>query len=378
MGVYKRCRCRTAAQRADCRCRRSDFRWVGRPCVGGHRGKARTFDTKGEAQHYVAEVEAAAAPAGYPDPYADRPRLFCDWVEKWQTTRSVRKPATRRADDSRLDNHLLPVFGKTPLGGITALTVEQWVADLIDLDYAPKTVRHLHGLLSSILRKAAREGLMPRGNPCEGTPLPELVEREPVFLTPMEVTALLGAHDEYWRPFPMTMVNTGLRWAEAVGLRPRYVNLRRGELTVAWTYTSTFGWQTPKTQGSRRTINVPEPVLAVLEPLMFGRDPDEPLFRMPSGVPVHHGYRDRVWRRAVADAGLAAKAPRPHDLRHTFASLAIEAGAPQKALMEMLGHTDTKMTNRYSHIYPARHKLIATQIGVLLAGVPDHVPDGLV
>lgn len=375
--VERRCKCPRGTPRCDCACPRGDVSWRGITRVDGQKRHGPRADTERAAKSWVARTETALARGDHPDALPRGTVLFRDWVDEWRTTRAVRKPQTRAKDESRIHVHLDPAFGRLPLRAITPMLVEQWVNDLVELGYRPKTVRHLHGLLSQILKRAVRERLI-AGTPCADTALPELVEREPVFLTVAEVNALLAAHDDYWRPFPTVLVYTGLRWSEAVGLRPRYVNLARGELTVAWTWTSTFGWGSPKTKSSARTVNVPEPALRALEPLMFGRDPDEHLFAMPSGKPVHHGYRDRVWRRAVADAGLAAKAPRPHDLRHTFASLMIEAGADQKALMEMLGHTDPKTTNRYSHIYPARHKLLAAQLGVLVAGVPDTVPDGLV
>ena len=65
-----------------------------------------------------------------------------------------------------------------------------------------------------------------------------------------------------------------------------------------------------------------------------------------------NNWRRRVFAPAVASAGLDATL-RPHDLRHTAASLAIAAGAPIKAIQRQLGHALATMTlDRYGHLYP--------------------------
>jgi integrase len=302
--------------------------------------------------------------------------LFRDWVTEWQQTRVV-KPSTAAADRARLP-HLIRAFGDLPLASISPLLVGQWVADLTAQGYASKTVRHLHALLSGVLHYAVREGLL-GATPCADPDLPELVAREPVFLDEVELRALLAAHDDYWRPFPVTLGGTGLRWAEAVGLRVRYVDLGRAELRVAWTWTSTYGWQTPKSKTSKRTIGLPPAVVAALEPLVVGRDGGEHVFTMPSGVPVHHGYRDRVWRAALVAAGLTGRAPTPHDLRHTHASHLIADGVPLTAIQRRLGHKSIAITSDvYGHLLPRVDEVLLASAQRSLVGAPDYVPDDFV
>lgn len=67
------------------------------------------------------------------------------------------------------------------------------------------------------------------------------------------------------------------------------------------------------------------------------------------------------WAPAVKDAGLAPL--RPHDLRHTCASLAIAAGADIKVLQRMLGHSSAVLTlDRYGHLFPGQAKSVADRL----------------
>jgi integrase len=58
----------------------------------------------------------------------------------------------------------------------------------------------------------------------------------------------------------------------------------------------------------------------------------------------------KAWARALRIAGI--REFRFHDLRHTFASRLVQGGVPIKAVQELLGHADIKMTMRYAHLAP--------------------------
>lgn len=88
-----------------------------------------------------------------------------------------------------------------------------------------------------------------------------------------------------------------------------------------------------------RMVPLSELVHLVVETWTEGREPNDLLFTAPEG-----GYLSaQGWRHAVhwTKAGLGQ---RPHDLRHTAASLAISVGANVKAVQRMLGHASAAMT----------------------------------
>jgi integrase len=93
----------------------------------------------------------------------------------------------------------------------------------------------------------------------------------------------------------------------------------------------------------RRSVPLPAFLLAELQLLTRGKSPDDLIFTAPGGGPL----RNSNFRRDVLDpAAVAVGIPglRPHDLRHTAASLAIAAGANVKAVQRMLGHASAAMT----------------------------------
>jgi integrase len=83
------------------------------------------------------------------------------------------------------------------------------------------------------------------------------------------------------------------------------------------------------------------------------------------GCPIHPDDADRDFDRLVQRAGV--KPIRIHDLRHTFATLAIGAGIPIKVVSESLGHADIATTLRtYAHVLPVQRAELAEKIGALL------------
>ncbi|WP_345712727.1 tyrosine-type recombinase/integrase, partial [Kineococcus glutinatus] len=103
---------------------------------------------------------------------------------------------------------------------------------------------------------------------------------------------------------------------------------------------------------------VPQWLVPLLAEQLVGKGADDPLLTAPQGgVMRMANWRSRVFDPAVRAAGIARQAAgdvvRPHDLRHTCASLHIQAGTPVKHLSEMLGHTSVAFTmDRYGHLYP--------------------------
>jgi integrase len=117
----------------------------------------------------------------------------------------------------------------------------------------------------------------------------------------------------------------------------------------------------------RRTVPVAAAAAPLVQACANGRGPREPLFSAPDGGLLH----ETNWRRAV---GWTSKTGhRPHDLRHTAASLFIAAGADLKCVQALLGHQSSRTTHdTYGHLLSADHLSSAVQrldhlVGVELA-----------
>src|SRR5215218_9373854 len=179
--------------------------------------------TKREARAFLAQVEGDKTRGLYVDPAGSQLR-FRELADRWWAARDV-ELTTAAANRSRLDNHVLPMWGEWPIGRIEHLDVQAWVTRL-SRRLAPETVASCHGLLSAILATAVRSRKL-GANPCDGVRLPPrrrtadagvTITRQPL---PRRYRAVVAA-----------AAGAGLRWGECVGLRRRNVDLLRRELQV--------------------------------------------------------------------------------------------------------------------------------------------------
>ncbi len=89
------------------------------------------------------------------------------------------------------------------------------------------------------------------------------------------------------------------------------------------------------------------------------------LFTRDDGSLIHPDAFSTRWSRHLRDSGLPRI--RFHDLRHTHASLALQAGVPAKVVSEGLGHATVAFTlDVYSHTIPSLHQDAAEKIAALL------------
>jgi integrase len=162
------------------------------------------------------------------------------------------------------------------------------------------------------------------------------------------------------------LATTGLRRGEALGLRWSDVDLERETISVSQTLT-TVGHRVvvspPKSDRSRRRLRIDFTTARVLgehseaqgrdrELLGVPEGRDDYVFAEPDGSPIHPDSVTRRFQTLVRRSGL----PRlrgPHDLRHTWASLALAAGVHPKVVSDRLGHSTISITiDTYSHAIP--------------------------
>ncbi|PYP22209.1 MAG: hypothetical protein DMD55_19680 [Gemmatimonadetes bacterium] len=192
-------------------------------------------------------------------------------------------------------------------------------------------------------------------------------EREPAgrerWLSAEELRDLECATPREWWPLFATLAFTGLRIGEAQGLRRADLRLAERRITVSERLRQL------KTAGSVRDVPVPEPLARVLAEHLT-RDPggpNEPLFPAPfSDYRAARRVFIRACRRAsVHDATV-------HDLRHTFAVHAAQAGVPIPRIQKLLGHATVAMAMRYmKHAPEAYFAEDAARVAGSLTGARD-------
>lgn len=193
-----------------------------------------------------------------------------------------------------------------------------------------------------------------RSNPAHGLNLPRIRRRDYVFLTHEQVHDLARASGR-WRLLILLLAYTGLRWGEATALRACDVDLDRRRIDVRRAYADVGGYLvlgSPKSHQSR-TVPIPRFLASELSAPIHGKKAEDLVFTTPSGSTLRlPNWRRSAFHPARTRAGFSDRL-RVHDLRHTAASLMIQAGYQPKLLQEIMGHASITTTlDLYGHLYP--------------------------
>jgi integrase len=336
----------------------------------------RTFSSRGEANRYLAQVEADLLRGAWSDPRLAR-ITFGEWAERWQDTTAELRPGTRVLYGYLLRRFLLPAFATTPLGRLDPLAVRAWLAGLHQAgEVTPTTIAKAYRLLRRILNLAVESGYLSR-NPCavKGAGVERPAEMRHVSIA--QLFALADAVPSRYRALILVAGFGGLRWAELVGLRRRHVDLAGARLYVVEQAAEVAGKiivGPPKTEAGRRVVTLPA---VVVEALAEHLDryalpgPDGLVFTSSAETYILRSNFSRwTWRPAVHRLGLEGL--RFHDLRHTAATLAAAAaaGATTKELMERIGHTSSGVALRYQHVMADRQAALAQALDGLARSLP--------
>jgi integrase len=305
---------------------------------------------------------------------------FGEYAGAWLNARTDLKPKTRHQFDSLLALYVLPTWRTVPLAKITFEGLSQWAARLTAAGLGSSGLRQAVFVTSAALDHAVRSGRI-RANPAHGLKLPRPPRRDHVFLTHDQVHDL-AATSGSCRVLVLLLAYTGLRWGEATALRACDIDLTRHRIDVRRAHADVGGHivlGTPKSH-QNRTVPIPRFLANELADLTTGKTADQLVFTTQGG----HLLRLPNWRREVflparIRAGISTRF-RVHDLRHTAASLMIQAGYPPKRLQEIMGHASiTTTVDLYGHLYPGDMDRYADRLdsAAAQAGKTKIRPDGL-
>ncbi|MFT7601767.1 MAG: integrase [Acidimicrobiales bacterium] len=328
-----------------------------------HRRKA--FARKFDAERFAAKIQRELDIGTYKDP-RDGNVPFGTYAETWFTSQLHLRPATRTLYRGMITNHLKPVFGSIPL---SRLTIDQGRTYLADDRRSPSMRSKTFTLLRRILNDAITEQLIP-ANPLISLQLPKAPQREASFVTLQELDTLVDAIHPHFRTLVRTAAFLGLRQGELLGLHPDNLDLQSRQVRVIEQLSAAV--RPPervelKTKSSRRTVAIPAFLIEELLEQLEERASKEFLFTAVGGGPIlKSNFARRYWMPACNTAGLDGL--RFHELRHTAATFAIQAGAHPKALQSRLGHSSITVTmDCYGHLMPGTDDDVAAGIDSLVA-----------
>jgi integrase len=317
-------------------------------------GAPTTFATKGDAQRWLCAAETDMSRGAWHDPrLGELP--FKEWADRWMGTKEpTLEPATADLYRYLLRKHIVPRFGPMPVGQITTVEVQAWLADRHRTTLRANSVAKAYRVLRGALDGAVDAGLIFR-NPCTIKGAGTEREQEMQIATPEQVAALAAAVGPRWEALVFTAGYGGLRWGELAGLRRRDVDLDACTLSVTHKLGEVNGTLSdgpPKSKAGRRILGIPSFVarsLAMHIDLYSLPGDDGLVFPSVEGTPMRRSnFRRRVWEPATAEVGMNEF--RFHDLRHTAATLAAASGTRLKALMARIGHASAAAALRYQHV----------------------------
>lgn len=311
--------------------------------------------------------------------------LFADFARTWMQEKQVEwRQGHRESMQSILDTHLLPRFGSLPLDAIARADVLQFRSTLVNargghvdsgakrVPLSPATLNRIVGMARMILAEAAlRFGFT---DPCVGIKRLKVPRQDIRPFTLEEVRLLLARVRGDYRPYLTFRFFTGVRSAEAHGLKWKHVDFAAHEVLIRETYQHGRTEYT-KTDGSQREIHMSQPVidaLMAMRPAGYAADThrfdDTYVFRTKGGHPIDNSnFVDRVWAPLLRSLGLAYR--RPYDMRHTCATLWLAAGEAPEWIARQLGHTTTEMLFRtYSRYVPNMLRHDGSAFDRLVAG----------
>ena len=370
--------------------KRSDGRWEGRYTAGhDENGKAIIKNVLGKTQAEVKKkLKAAIDKSDKLDTVRADKYTLGTWVKLWFEVYS--KPnlreSTARYYQMFIDKHIVPKLGDVKLTELRAMQIQKFYNDLRTggrLREAQKEknpglsasyVRGIHTMLHTCLDAAVREKLI-LSNPVNDCKPPKLMKKEMKTLEPEQVQAYLKAADARGLlPMFFLELTTGMRKSELVALQWSDVDWKQKTISVSKQAYKIDGKMTvmpPKTANSVRKIALSEETLAMLKQQQKEDEegwPESPyLFPSPvSGEMYHPDSVVNLHKKILKEAGL--EHIRFHDLRHTFATLALQNGVDVKTVSAMLGHSSAGFTlATYTHTTTAAQHQAAAIMGSLVS-----------
>ena len=304
-----------------------------------------------------------------------------EWTEQWLATyvKPVAKPSGYEHYCDNMYKHILPKLGNLPMNELTTAVVQQFLnGEALHGNLrtggpmSAKSVKNMRVVLDVCCKRAVADGIMPV-NPVPATVYTHCRSKKLTVLSDDAQATL-----EKWLFSDLSLNNagiilalyTGMRLGEVCAVRWKGYDAASGTLHITQTVrrvtidpSAEYGkrtklvFSTAKTEASERSLYLPEVLQGLLTVQwerfrsLFGRAPngeDFIIYSAAGGV-LDPDHLSAYWRDVLD--GLHLPHVRFHDIRHTFATRAIEQGVDVATVAGLLGHADVTITTHY-YVHP--------------------------
>jgi integrase len=354
----------------------------------------RGFTTKKAALDDMREALSASSRTGYAEPSKMTFEMYlATWLDGLRLA-----PSTVASYKKNVRLHVVPNVGNMPLASLTPARLTKLYVTLekdgradhkAGEGLSARTTRYIHTIISSALRDAVEAGLLP-ANPAARAHPPTAKQAQAPEMHPWtaaELAAFLGwarEHSELAAAWHVLSF-TGMRRGELLGLRWRDIDLDAATITVRRSagLIRNMGegasvTEGPTKTGKPRVVDLDPGTVAVLRAwkrergtlvLVLARD-DALVFGDINGQHRQPEHFSRTWNQTVTRAirdGVDVPMIRLHDLRHSHATILLQAGEPVHVVSQRLGHASVVVTlTVYAHVLPGDQKRAATRFAELV------------
>jgi integrase len=335
--------------------------WIAEVGPAGDR-HIKTFETKGEAKAYEAQVcvDLGAGVHVSPKKSPTIQKAGEDWIAGSEAKGLER--ATVKQYREHLNIHIVPFLGDIKLSDLTAPMVRQFENKLRETGRSQSLTRMILSSLGALIAEAVEHGNaaknpvrdLRRNRKRKGDRQRRKLEVGVDIPLPSEVSAIVGAAKGRWRPLIIVAAFTGLRASELRGLRWVDVDLKASELKVTQRADRYNDIGSPKSEAGRRVVPFGMFVLNTLKEWKLACPMGELVF--PNGLGKIDRHANMVQRGLIPIVNRALGEPRYtglHCLRHFYASWCIDRGLSPKVIQTRMGHSSITITfDRYGHLFP--------------------------
>jgi len=354
---------------------RSDGRWEGRYTAGRDPGTGKQIQRTiyGESQAEVRKQLSQITTDIDNDEYMEPSKMtMTTWLDIWleEYVESTVKESTLYAYQMQCRNHIKPSIGATKLVSLTPHTVQALYNKLHRKQkLSAKTVKNIHGILHKALKQAILLGYI-KSNPTDACVLPRIVKKEIKPLDEANITAFLKAIKGHkYETLYMTTLFTGMRQSEALGLKWDSIDFKNKTILIHQQLLRDKRkdggcYLAPLKNDKSRLISPPPFILEALREhklrqlemrLRVGELWENKnlvrdlVFTNEIGGHLIHQSVHRLFKGLVASLNIPNT--RFHDLRHTYAVAALQAGDDIKTVQDTLGHHTAAFTlDVYGHV----------------------------
>ena len=313
------------------------------------------------------------------------------WLTQWlDTYNDSAKQSTLISYEQHCKNHIIPALGSVKLTALRSDMVQKFVKSLgkAGKQLSPKTVKNIHGILHSALKKAVFLRYI-NFNPADNCELPRIEKPEINPLDEPEMIKFLAVLEDN-NPFSVLMKTdlfTGLRLSEILGLQWLSIDFEHGLITVSRQLSrprrkgDVYCFTSLK-NGKSRTIKPAASVMTLLKEhkkhqaemrLQAGPAWDDGgfpdlVFTTETGGHLCYAVVERHYKKALAQAGIPER--NFHTLRHSFAVTSLRAGDDVKTVQENLGHYSAAFTlDVYGHVTDTMRDISSQNMERFIAGL---------